>query len=106
MCIRDSSKHTINLVGFYENDRVSARLAYTRRSKFFITFDRAAPLNQDSLEALDASLTYKVTDNISLQFDAVNLTDEEIVQYSGTKSRPRAVYDNGRQFYGGVRFQF
>ena len=47
-----------------------------------------------------------MTENISLQLDAVNLTDEEIVQYSGSKNRPRAVYDNGRQFYAGVRFQF
>jgi len=104
--IPGNSKYTLNLVGFYENDRLSARLAYTRRSKFFITFDRAAPLNQSALEALDASLSYKVTENISLQLDAVNLTDEKIVQYSGTKDRPRAVYDNGRQFYAGVRFQF
>jgi iron complex outermembrane recepter protein len=104
--IPGNSKYTVNLVGFYENDRISARLAYTRRSKFFITFDRAAPLNQDALEALDASFSYKVTENISLQFDAINLTDEEIVQYSGSKDRPRAVYDNGRQFYAGVRFQF
>jgi iron complex outermembrane receptor protein len=104
--IPGNSKHTFNLVGYYETDKLSARLAYTYRSKFFITFDRATPLNQEGLSSLDASLSYNVTDNISLTLDAVNLTDEEITQYSGDKSRPRAIYDNGRQFYGGVRFKF
>lgn len=104
--IPGNSKHTFNLIGYYETERLSVRLAYTYRSKFFITFDRASPLNQEGLESLDASISYDVTDNIALTFDAVNLTDENIVQYSGSKSRPRAIYDNGRQFYGGVRFKF
>jgi len=101
-----NSKHTFNLVGYYETEKLSVRLAYTYRSKFFVTFDRAAALNQAGLESLDASINYNLTDNVALTFDAVNLTDEKIVQYSGSRSRPRGVYDNGRQFYGGVRFKF
>jgi iron complex outermembrane receptor protein len=104
--IPGNSKHTFNLVGYFENDRMSARLAYTNRSKFFITFDRASPLNQASLESLDASFSYNVTENVALTVDAVNLTDENIVQYSGDKSRPRGIYDNGRQYYAGVRVRF
>jgi iron complex outermembrane receptor protein len=104
--IPGNSKHQFNLVGYYENERLSVRLAYSRRSKFFITFDRASPLNQDGLESLDASVNFNLTDNIALTLDAVNLTDEEIVQYSGSKSRPRAIYDNGRQVYGGFRVKF
>jgi iron complex outermembrane receptor protein len=101
-----NSKHTVNLVGYYEDAKLSVRLAYTYRSKFFITFDRASPLNQDGLESLDASINYNLTDNVALTLDAVNLTDENIVQYSGSKSRPRAIYDNGRQVYAGVRLKF
>jgi iron complex outermembrane recepter protein len=104
--IPGNSKHTVNLVGYYETEKLSVRLAYTHRTKFFITFDRASPLNQGATSSLDASLSYNLTENISLNFDAVNLTDEEIEQYSGSKNRPRAIYDNGRQFYGGVRFRF
>lgn len=104
--IQGNSKHTFNLVGYYETERVSVRLAYTYRSKFFVTFDRASPLNQSGLESLDASVSFNLTDQIALTFDAVNLTDENIVQYSGDRSRPRGVYDNGRQYYAGVRFRF
>ena len=101
-----NSENTFNLTGYYENDRLSARLAYTYRSKFFITFDRATPLNQKSLESLDGQISYAVTDNFTVTFDAINITDEKIEQYSGEAFRPRAVYNNGRQYYAGLRFKF
>ena len=104
--VQGNSKHALNLTGFFENALLSARLSYNYRSKFFITFDRASPLNQAATESLDGSLSVKVTDNVSLTADAINLTNEKIVQYSGTRNRPRAIYDNGRQFYLGARFRF
>ncbi len=104
--IPGNSKHTLNLTGYYETDLVSARMSYNYRSKFFIDIDRAAPLNQASLASLDGSLGINVTDNVTLTADAVNLTNEKIEQYSGTPDRPRAIYDNGRQFYVGARLKF
>ncbi|HWW59579.1 MAG TPA: TonB-dependent receptor [Sphingopyxis sp.] len=104
--IPGNSKHSLNLTGYYENDLVSARLSYNYRSKFFIDIDRAAPLNQAALSSLDASVSVNITDNIALTADAVNLTNEKIEQYSGTRDRPRAIYDNGRQFYVGARLKF
>jgi iron complex outermembrane receptor protein len=104
--IPQNSKHTVNLTGYYENSLLSARLSYTYRSKFFIDIDRNAPLNEHALESLDASVSFNVTDNVALTADAVNLTNEKIIQYSGTLTRPRAIYDNGRQFYIGARVKF
>ncbi len=104
--VAGNSKHAVNLTGFFENDLLSARLSYNYRSAFFITIDRAAPLNQEATESLDASASVNLTENIALTADAINLTNEKIVQFSGTPDRPRAVYDNGRQFYVGARFRF
>lgn len=104
--IPGNSKHSLNLTGYYENDLISARLSYNYRSKFFVDIDRAAPLNQTALSSLDASVSVNITDNIALTADAINLTNEEIVQYSGSRDRPRAIYDNGRQFYVGARLKF
>ena len=104
--VQGNSKHALNVTGYFENDLLSARLAYNYRSKFFITFDRAAPLNQAATESLDGSLSVNITDNIALTADAINLTNEKIVQFSGTPDRPRAIYDNGRQFYLGARVRF
>lgn len=101
--IPGNSRHALNLTGYYEDDAFSARLSYNYRSSFFINFDRASPLNQASTASLDSSISYNINDNITLSFDAINLTNEKIEQYSGTRNRPRAIYDNGRQFYFGVR---
>ncbi|RHW19090.1 TonB-dependent receptor [Sphingomonas gilva] len=104
--IPGNSKHAVNLTGYFENDLLSARLSYNYRSSFFINIDRAAPLNQESTESLDGSLSVNVTENVALTAEAINLTNAKIVQYSGTPNRPRAIYDNGRQFYLGARFRF
>ena len=101
-----NSKHAVNVSGYFENSLLSARLSYNYRSAFFITVDRAAPLNQEATESLDASASINITKNIALTADAINLTNEKIVQFSGTSDRPRAIYDNGRQFYMGARFRF
>ncbi|RST30061.1 TonB-dependent receptor [Sphingomonas ginkgonis] len=104
--IPGNSKHTVSATGYFENRLLSARLSYTYRSKFFIDIDRNAPLNQHSLQSLDAALSVNVTPHIALTADGVNLTNEKIIQYSGSEVRPRAIYDNGRQFYVGARVRF
>lgn len=104
--IPGSSEDTFNLTGYFENQRVSARLSYTYRSEFFVTFDRSTQLNQDALSSLDASVVVNVLDNLALTFDGVNLTDEEIEQFATDAFRPRGVYDNGRIYYAGVRVKF
>jgi iron complex outermembrane receptor protein len=103
--IPGNSKHSGNLVGFFENNRFGARLAYSYRSAFFVTFDRSTRLNQDALRSLDASLAFNVFRGVTITADGVNLTDEKIVQFASDRFRPRAVYDNGRYFFAGVRFQ-
>jgi iron complex outermembrane receptor protein len=101
-----ASEDTFNLTAYFENAAVSARLAYTYRSEFFVTFDRNTPLNQDDLQQLDLSVVWNVMDNIALTFDGVNLTDEEIEQFTGEKFRPRAIYDNGPVYFAGMRVRF
>ncbi len=103
--IPGNSKHSGNVIAFFENERFGARLAYSYRSEFFVTFDRSTRLNQDSLKSLDASLAVNLTRGLALTFDGVNLTNEKIVQFASDSFRPRAVYDNGRYYFIGVRFQ-
>ncbi|MDB5475637.1 MAG: TonB-dependent receptor [Phenylobacterium sp.] len=101
-----TSKVTYNLVGYYEHDRVSARLAYTYRSHFFVGLDRSAAENQDNYGSLDGSLSVKVSSNLSLTLDGLNLTNEKLKYYALSKTQPRAVYENGRQVFFGLRFRY
>ena len=104
--IPGNSKHAFTVTPYYERGPVSVRVSYTYRSKFFIDIDRASPLNQKATSSLDASASYELMRNLWLTADAINITNDKIEQYSGTATRPRAIYDNGRQFYIGARFRF
>src|SRR5581483_11488999 len=101
-----TSRVTYNLVGYYENPWLSARLAYTYRSHFFVGLDRSAAENQDNYGTLDGSINVNVTKNISLTFDALNITNEKLKYFAQNRDQPRAVYDNGTQLYFGVRARF
>lgn len=104
--IPGNSRHAFQFGGYYEDDRLSAQLTYNWRDDFFITFDRASPLNQKAFGSLDASFDFRFTEQVSVTFDAVNLTNEKIRQFAGETFRPRAIYDNGRYFFLGARFEY
>ena len=52
---------------------------------------------------LAASLNYKINEQLSINFDALNLTNTTIKMYAENKDQPRAFYSNGRSFYLGLR---
>jgi len=99
----NSSKNTWNITGYFENERFSARLAYNYRSKYKAGVDRGASQHVDSMPSLAASLNVKLTEQLTLTFDALNLTNETIKMYAENEDRPRAFYSNGRTFYIGLR---
>jgi iron complex outermembrane receptor protein len=99
----NSSKNTWNVTGYFENERFSARLAYNYRSKYKAGVDRGASQHVDSQPSLAASLNLKLTEQLTLSFDALNLTNETIKMYAENEDRPRAFYSNGRTFYIGLR---
>ena len=55
--------------------------------------------HRSSIEALNPEVQVET-------FDAQNLTNEKLKYFVGTPDVPRAIYDNGRTFYAGVRFKF
>lgn len=101
-----NSRNSYNAAVYFENDLISARLAYNYRSEFFVTFDRSTQLNQEEMGSLDGSFAWNVTPQIAVTVEAQNILDEEINQFAGSTVRPRAVYDNGRALFAGVRYRY
>ncbi|MHB8528946.1 MAG: TonB-dependent receptor [Caulobacteraceae bacterium] len=101
-----TSKYTYNLVGYYENHWVSARLAYTYRSHYFVGLDRSSAENQDNYGTLDGSIDFNVLPNVALTFDALNITNNKLKYYAADATQPRAVYVNGTQLFFGIRAKF
>lgn len=72
------SKHAFNLVGMYERQNFSARLAYNWRSEFVVEYQALQnnillPLRQKQLGVLDYSMTLSPTKNVAVTFDIQNL---------------------------------
>ncbi|HEY9022708.1 MAG TPA: TonB-dependent receptor, partial [Burkholderiaceae bacterium] len=99
-----SSKNTYNLEGYYENDSFSARLIYNYRSDFLTGIVSALPQYVQGSGDWSTSLNYKLTDHLTVQFDGKNLTDTLARQYVVRKDMPAAIYNNGRQFYLGLKY--
>lgn len=86
------SKDSFNIVGMYEKNGISARLAYTWRSKYLVGVgsngfsasdqgDKSwwLPIYNDDYGQLDASIGYTFMENYSINFEASNLTKENTV---------------------------
>ncbi|MEA3177241.1 MAG: iron complex outerrane recepter protein, partial [Gammaproteobacteria bacterium] len=101
-----NSKNSYNFTAFFENSLLSARLSWQQRSNFFLTFDRTSNVFETALTSLDASASVNVTNYLAVTFDAQNLTDAKVVQYDNDLSHPRAIYDNGRVYFAGVKLRF
>jgi iron complex outermembrane receptor protein len=104
--IDGNSKNTYNLTGYFENKLLSARFAYTFRSKFQSGIDRATPMWQGDYGQLDGSLIVHLTKYLDLTADAQNLLNHKLYYFVGDPSIPRAYYNNGRTFWVGAKATF
>jgi len=107
------SKNSYSLIGFYEDQRFSARLAYTYRSDFVLFGVAANPVDGRYVKGygiFDFSLGYNINDSFNLSFTASNLTNEAADRFVGEPGRyatdfERQHYMNGRIFGMGVRYR-
>jgi TonB-dependent receptor len=102
------SKYSANGTVYYDNGRFSVRVSGAYRSDY----NTGTSATGNFLEGfgstfnLDASIRYKVTDNIELLIDGNNLTDE--YRYRWTDEFARRNYENnhfGRIIMVGARFE-
>jgi iron complex outermembrane recepter protein len=90
----DMSRLSYNIVGLYEKDGWSGRIAYNWRDKYVDTFNyRGLGLNVvvDPIETVDASISYKISKNMSLTLDVENMLDRTYNDYHGIASNPRDI---------------
>ncbi len=110
----DFSENAYNATLFYEKYGLSARARYTWREGFRTQdFGGGAntsgsstlsfPVHTLDRGQLNASVNYAVTDNFSIGLEAVNLTEERIVQKCATETGPTCFvgYPDRRITFGG-----
>ena len=101
--LSDSANFTV----FYENDIISARVAYNWRDDFLGDFDEfEAPVFTEAYQQIDANVTWNVNDNLAAFFEVINLTEETLRQHIRYKEQFRLGAQYGARFNIGARYNF
>jgi iron complex outermembrane receptor protein len=100
------SQNSYNLIGMYEKGPVSARIAYNWRDKYMTSLSGGIPVYIKSYGWLDASVSYRFTNNISLAIEGTNLLGTERTSYYGEETRPQTTWDNDTQVSAIVTIRF
>ena len=115
-----TSTTTYNLRGFYEDDKITASLAWNYRSDYAIGFvgdGTLKPLVNTSgvitqyngqhryagAGSLSISLGYRLTKDVSVHFDGNNLNDPIRHTYYINANAPGYWHQNGRQYFLAMR---
>ncbi len=105
--VQGDSKYTWNIGGYYQHGPVNANLDYTYRSHYYVASYEGTQEFEDNWANLDAAVTWNIVHNLSLNFNAQNLTNENIRYYAnGNPGAPFAMYDNGRTYYLTAQYKF
>ena len=105
------SENTINFTVFYEKERWRGRLSYNFRDDFLdqIADGQGHPYFVDAYKQFDASFGFNVNERLSLSFEGINLTDENVYYYNllgtGAQEHFSSAVNAGRRFQFGARFR-
>ncbi len=96
-----------NLSVFYENDIVSARLAYNWRDEFLSGFDSfGSPVFTEEYAPLDLNVTWYASDQLAVFFEAINITEEVQRVYVRYPEQFLRGNEYGARFNIGARYDF
>lgn len=107
------AKNSYNLIAFYDQDGLQARIAYNWRDDFMHARDgadesvaAALPVHTEAYGQLDASISYDINETFTVSLEGINLTDEGRVEYVDIDSRVTKVEYAGVRYQAGVRVKF
>lgn len=104
------SEATRSATLYYEDDKFAARVSLADRSRYLtnaIGRDNNDMEGTNATRNIDASLSYQLTDNWKVTFEALNLTNEVDDQWVDSSGNRLTYYHaTGRQYYLGAQYKF
>jgi iron complex outermembrane receptor protein len=100
---------SMNLVGFYEKDKVQVRLAYNHRDQFVQKLTQIqgnGPTLVEDYSQLDLSAHYDITEAVSVFVEGINLTGEYLHKRGRYDNHLLLMEDSGTRWALGVRANF
>ncbi|HWK49449.1 MAG TPA: TonB-dependent receptor [Steroidobacter sp.] len=98
-----------NLILMYENYGFQVRLAYNWRDEFLQNTNRGNFRNPEYVEEyyqIDLSIGYEVNDHLTLSFEGLNLTEQDVRWHGRSVNQPWYVEDQGARYALGARYKF
>lgn len=100
-----------NLIAFYENEKLQARIAYNWRDDFFNGIAGASsgtpgPVNVESFGQWDFSASYDVNENLTLFVEGINVTEETTRTYGRNELQVVQAGQTGARYNFGARYSF
>ncbi len=100
--LQNLSPHSYNVVGMYELGEFSARLAYNWRDTFLSGVGNyagvgALPIYTKAYGWMDASVSYRISQQLTLTLEGNNLLGTVRTSYYGVETRPQNSISNDRQ---------
>ena len=94
-----------NFIGFYDKDGLQVRIAYNWRDDFLAS-GGGNPRYTEAYGQVDASVSYELTDNLTVSLEGLNITDETTRQYGRHTGMTFNYIETGARYNLGVRYNF
>lgn len=97
-----------NAAMFYEKDGIAARVAYNWRDKFLDTTNQYnnEPGYTEAFETVDASVSYDITEQMTISLEALNLFGEDKRRHGRTAAQMWNLEILGPRYTLGARYTF
>jgi len=101
------SRNSFNAILYYDDGALDARLAYAFRDRFVQSTAGSfgVPEFQNARGQLDFSANYAVSEQLTLQFQALNITKERL-EVESVRNVPNDTAQLDRRFFLGARYTF
>jgi TonB-dependent receptor len=101
---------TANVVLMYEKYGWTARLAWNWRDEYLLAANQNGnnrnPYFVEAYYQYDLSVGYRINDNMSVAFEAINLTGEDVRWHARTENQMVRLVDNSPRYMLGFRYTF
>jgi len=97
-----------NFIAFYENDTWSVRILYNWRDEFLshTNVGDNIPRFVEEYAQLDFNVGWRVTDNLTLTLEGINMTEEAVVFHGRTAQQVQSYIETDRRLMLGARYTF
>jgi iron complex outermembrane recepter protein len=110
--LNNLSRNSYNATVYYDDSVFQARMTAAFRSHYIVDANILSNYNNYGIFVkptfnLDASTSYKVSENLMFTFDAMNLTDQAVNIYADKYAqRSYQYHETGRVFYIGAKYTY